>query len=290
LHKIYFYLISLMMMGSVPAMAQPQLTISPAEESLTPQIAAAPPNMTLEIGGKPVSGSIQLFNLSKAPVTLHTTVSNWDLDEKNNIRTIPPTPQSMDLWTIVSPVDFTIEPGKTQTVRFSIRPRTKPSPGEHRVILFFDQAPTDLVKDLGVKILYRLGIPIYGLVDKIERAGELHSIAMTEEKGWLNIAFDITSTGNANVRMDGQYVMWRKEDLPGRENPPMYILTGKNVNTPNEAVAVGQVSSTPVMAGTRRMLHQKIQIPKEPGEYAVIIHGILGDIEFKRIFATRVAP
>ncbi|MDH5638783.1 MAG: molecular chaperone, partial [Nitrospinota bacterium] len=126
MRKIFLCLISLVIMGSVSAMAQPQLTISPAKDSLTPQIGAAPPNVTVEIGGKPVSGSIQLFNLSKTPVKLHTTVSNWELDEANNIRTIPPTPQSMDLWTIVSPVDFTIAPGKTQTIRFSIRPRTKP--------------------------------------------------------------------------------------------------------------------------------------------------------------------
>ncbi|MDH5639501.1 MAG: hypothetical protein OEZ04_13525, partial [Nitrospinota bacterium] len=72
--------------------------------------------------------------------------------------------------------------------------------------------------------------------------------------------------------------------------PPMYILTGKNANIPKEAVALGTIPHTPVMAGTRRILHRKIQIPKEPGEYTVIIHGRLGDTELKKTFATTVAP
>jgi len=284
---VYLLFLSLVVVHS--AMAQPKVEIKPDADSLTPQIGASPANITVEIGARPASGSIQLFNLSPQPVAIHTTVANWDLDDQNNVRTIPPTASSMDQWTVVSPVDFTIPPGKTQTVRFSIRPRARPEEGESRVMIFFNQAPKELVKDLGVKVLYRLGVPIYGLAGKINRQGTLHEIALNQQDGMVNLTFDISSTGNAGVRMDGQFVIWRKEDLGGRENPPMYILSGKNMNIPQEAVAAGMTPNTPVLAGTRRVIHNKVQMPTEPGEYVIITHGSLGDVEFSKSFAITVA-
>ena len=38
---------------------------------------------------------------------------------------------------IINPVEFTIPAGGEQVVRFAVRPRAQPEPGEHRAMVFF---------------------------------------------------------------------------------------------------------------------------------------------------------
>lgn len=252
-----------------------------------PQIAASPSRIELEIGGKPANSSVKLFNLGDRPVTVNSSVQNWDLDESNKVRVIEPTPQSLDQWMIINPVHFTIPPGKSQTVRLSIRPNVQPDQGEHRGIIYFDQ---ELPKDTpgsGISISFRLGIVVYGLAGKIARSGELKAMHFQSEQGKGVIQADVLSTGNSSIRLQGQYSLWRKSEFPGSNRVPEYEL--KNKKEVRETVLqVGRLSPLPVLAGTRRTLSTRFSLPQEPDSYILFVRGKLGEIPVSKEFTFTV--
>ena len=90
-----------------------------------------------ERGGE--TQSLMVQNLSAEPLTVTLSVSNWDLDENNKVRVIPPTENSIDGWVVINPLRITIPPGTPQTVRWAIMPRLKPEDGEHRAIIFIEE-------------------------------------------------------------------------------------------------------------------------------------------------------
>lgn len=269
---------------SVPAWSA--VTIQKPEGMDTPpaQIAASPSRIELEIGKKPANSSIKLFNLGDKPVTVRTSVHHWDLDEANKVRVIEPTPQSLDQWIIINPVKFTIPAGKSQTVRLSVRPQTVPEQGEHRGIVYFHQ---HLPKDegvAGIRTTFRLGIVVYGLAGRIVRAGKLEEIRFSsgKEKGILQ--FDVKSTGNAGIRLNGQYSLWREADFPGADNVPEYHIDDKN-EVRETVLQVGALPVLPVLSGTRRTLSSPIQLPSETGSYILFVRGKLGDNHFRKQFS-----
>ena len=255
-----------------------------------PVIAATPAKLTLKLdGNRPVNDSIRLFNMSEKPIVVSTTVNNWDLDKKNQVRNIPPTPQSLDQWIIINPINFTIPPGESQTVRLSVRPRAKPEPGEHRGIIYFDQK---LPKDDGnktIRVKFRLGVILYGLAEKIVRQGVLHGIKMELADERASAIFDIGSVGNSNIRMEGQYTLWRKADFPKSGEAPMYNLLGVEKNVPSSVLLAAKLPNTPVLAGERRFIRAEASLPKEAGYYILFVRGKLGDKPFRKIFPITVS-
>ena len=276
-------LIVLCLLAGGPSYAQ-QVIIEPAdkEEALAPQVAVSPPTITARIDGKPAGGAIKLYNLGKKPVTINTSIHNWILDEKNEIQVIAPTPESMDLWTIVNPVDFTIPPGRQQTVRFSIRPKSRPSPGEHRAVVFFSQPPKSVEGEAAINVQFRVGVVIYGLSGEVTRAGEVNDISLELTNDAIDLAFDITSSGNGGVRMDGQYTLWRKEGFPEPQEPLTYIVRGDGRNVPPEVLASDILPKIPILQGTRRVVHVLIPYPGSSGEHILYVHGALGSTTFTK--------
>ena len=104
--------------------------VSAGELEPPAQIAVSPSRFEVEIGPKPTTEAVTVMNLGKDPVTIMVTVASWDLDELNKVRILEPDEQSLDQWMVINPLRFTVPSGKSQTVRFSIRPKIRPLPGE----------------------------------------------------------------------------------------------------------------------------------------------------------------
>ncbi len=251
------------------------------------QIAASPTRIELKIGKRPANASVKLFNLGHKPVTVSTSVQHWDLDNNNKIRVIAPTPQSLDQWMIINPVQFTIPGGKSQTVRLSIRPPVEPDQGEHRGIIFFNQVVPDDEPRSGIQLTFRLGIVVYGLAGKIVRTGELGAISFHSQQGTGSIQIGVHSTGNAGVRLDGQYSIWRRSEFPGSDKVPVYRLDDKK-EIRKTVLQVGRLTLLPVLPGTRRTLSTPVRLPSEAGDYILFVQGKLGDTAFKRQFSFSV--
>ena len=253
------------------------------------QIAATPSRIELEINKKQANSSIQLFNLGDKPVTVNTSVQHWDLDETGRVRIIEPTPQSLDQWMIINPIKFTIPAGKSQTVRLSVRPPVMPEDGEHRAIVYFQQQLPKDTEVTGIQTVFRLGIVVYGRAGRIVRAGELDEIRFSPQQDTGILQFDVKSTGNAGIRLDGQYSIWREVEFPGADQVPQYQVDDKE-EVRETVLHVGKLPVLPVLAGTRRTLSENIKLPSEAGPYILFVRGRLGDSPFSKQFPFSTAP
>ena len=247
------------------------------------QIAASPSIIETVIGARPSNEAIKLFNLGDKPVSVAVSVVHWDLDEQNQVRIQPPSPQSLVQWMVINPLNFTIPAKKTQTVRLSIRPTVNPEAGEHRGMIFFNQQLQEEAERTSVQVAFRLGIAVYGLAGEVVRRGILHDLSVQQQKNSVVLDFDIASTGNANVRLSGQYSLWPTTEFPGAGQVPLYQLKRKDEVIPEEIEAIANLPNTPVLAGTRRHILQPIRQPQEPGRYTLYIQGTLGDEAFTKV-------
>ncbi len=99
-----------------------------ADAKLPPvQLGIAPPRIELALDAGVSNESITIYNYSEKAKTIDLELIN--LSKIPNGKSIPPGPQTLSRWTLFNPKRFTIPPGESQTVRMSIRPRTKLAPG-----------------------------------------------------------------------------------------------------------------------------------------------------------------
>lgn len=258
--------LSTAMVAGVPAVCAQQLTVAPA------QVAISPPRFELEIGAQPTTKSFRVINLGEEPIEVQVSVANWDMDEHNNVRVIEPTEQSLDQWMIVNPLHFSIPAGQSQTVRFSIRPRVEPAPGEHRAVVYLDQILSEKSQSSGVRVRFRYGVVVYGQVGDVVRRGRLHEVSVTASQRLVTAAFDITSEGTAHARMQGRYAVWPAAAYPGAEATEL-AKPGEPIA--EEVLATGDLPSLPVLPGTRRQLVLDLTLALAPGSYVLDLNGAL---------------
>jgi hypothetical protein len=254
------------------------LTVAGAAWAVTPpaQIAVSPSRFELEIGSKPTTESVNLMNLSDQDVMIQVTTVSWDLDEANQIRILEPDEQSLDQWMVINPLRFSIPAGKSQTVRFSIRPRVEPEPGEHRAMIYFNQVLPESTKNRVLRVRFNVGVAVYGLAGDATRSGKLNEVRVVEGSNPLILRFDVSSEGLAHVRLNGQYAIYPAESYPGVEQT---TLLADNLHTdtslPESVLVAGYLPARPVLPDTRRDV--LLQVPRElpPGDYVLDLNGEL---------------
>lgn len=255
---------------SLPAVAEP-----PA------QVAVSPPRLEIDLDGNSRTESLHVLNLSDVPTRVKVSVAHWDLDERNQVRVIPPTDQSLDQWLIVNPLEVTIAPHEQQTLRLAVRPRVAPAPGEHRAMIYIEQqpgSPVDVEKS-GIAVRYRMGVAIYGYSGEIHRVGRVHGLTARLERDSVAVGLDVESTGNGYVRPEGQFGVWPRGAYPGDDSARAALLAGNDA-PPVGSVASGRLPELPVLAGTRRTLEVRTERPVEKGAYVVAAAGSLQDEPF----------
>ena len=89
------------------------------QEPIPPaRVAVSPSKFEIEIGAKPTTQALRLFNLGDERVEVQVTVATWELDEANRVQVVEPTEQSLDQWIVINPLRFEIPAHESQTVRF----------------------------------------------------------------------------------------------------------------------------------------------------------------------------
>lgn len=129
------------------------------------QLGIAPPRIELDFNGRVNNQSITIFNYSEKPKTIDLELIN--LTAIPNGKSIAPGPQTLSRWTLFNPKRFTIAPGESQTVRMSIRPRTKLNSGTRYGMLSIRQDMSDREMlatsedgDMTVSIGSSYGLPV----------------------------------------------------------------------------------------------------------------------------------
>ncbi len=244
-------------------------------------IGVSPPRFELKLDEKkPTTEVFRVVNIGSKPATFKLYVQSWMLDEKNKIQPVPPSEQSLEKWILVNPGKFTLPPGKSQTVRFSIRPRIKPQAGEHRALIYVEEVPNNGDSKTPVKVIGRYGVGVYAYVGEIKKVGVVNSIAVDGKNAPLRATFDVSSQGTAYVRMNGQYAIWQATKYPGAKNTQQINQLDKaKPKLPDGMVTVGTLPSTPVLPSTRRKLILNISQQLAPGNYVLDLNGELSGVQ-----------
>ncbi len=259
-------LLFLLLIGRVETRAQ-ERTAPP------PQVAISPPRFEIELGKKPALHSFRVVNMGDDPMEIQVSVAHWQLDENSQVEVIPPTEQSLDQWMIVNPLNFTVAPRQSQTVRFSVRPRVEPESGEHRAMIYLDQVLSQNNSG-GLRLRFRYGVAVYAFVGKVARQGVLHGVDVSADRNKVQAAFDISSVGTAHVRMSGSYTIWPAAAYPGAEQTR---VSDKGPALPEAVLQSGELPSLPILPGFRRQLLLSPEPPLPPGTYILDLNGTLGD-------------
>jgi P pilus assembly chaperone PapD len=264
--------------------------IASSAEPPPPMVAVTPSMFDLEIGAAPTAESFRVINMGKKPMRVRLSLANWELDEDNQVKIIPPTEQSLDQWIVVNPLTFTIPPGQYQTVRFSIRPRVKPLAGEHRGMIYVEQIPPDETAT-DVRMIFRVGVGVYAHVGEKKRIGKLNSVKVDSSGNRIKALFDVSSEGSAHVRIRGQYAIWRAQEFPGAENTGEIQNIGKpDAVLPKGMIDAGTIPSLPILPGTRRTINVSAGKKLSPGEYIFDVKAKLEGTVIDTAFPFTILP
>lgn len=238
------------------------------------KFGVSPPIFELSIGARNKPNALRVMNIGKEPITLRVDVFTWELDEDNQLQIVPPTEQSLDQWILINPLQFTVEPEKIQVVRFSIRPKVKPEPGEHRAIIYISDATQP--KKGKRNVSGRIGVGVYGYVGEVTRIGKLNAVEIVQKTNPIIANFDISSQGSAHVRMTGQYAIWSVSAYPGiQETTTIPELDNPQIELPEGIVEAGFLPSVPILPDSRRTIQLRTTSQLPPGEYVLDINGDL---------------
>lgn len=233
-----------------------------------------------ERGGETQSLLIQ--NMSEEPLTLSLSVSNWELDENNQIAISPPTETSLDQWIVINPLKITVPPGSPQTVRWAVMPRLKPVEGEYRAIIFIEENLPEQQQSNSteVRMKMRYGMPIYAHVGEVVETAELHNIEVSRLGDRLSA--DLTNVGNKHARLSGNFGIWKKDQFPGTEEA-LKLLNAESEENAGEFLRAPLPPSV-ILPGNRRALPVDLPVDEE-GEYIVQLNASFAQLEMLESYA-----
>lgn len=249
------------------------------KNSLQPQLALSPSRVEFTADENRGTKSVTVLNLGSEPMDVEVSVQNWDFDEDNNYRALPPSPQSLDQWLIINPVRLTIPAKGQQTVRMAIRPKTKPEAGEHRAMIFFTQQQKEQSK--GVNVLFNIGVPVYAFFGDIEKNATLHSMSYLADK--QELSFELSNEGNVYVRPSGAFMIAGDTGLSDEEL--LATLNAKDGSAHADALAHGKFAAKPVFAGERRTLNAILDAKQTlPDTYRLVVKADIAGTIYEKVY------
>ncbi|UZJ42688.1 DUF916 domain-containing protein [Prosthecochloris sp. SCSIO W1101] len=236
----------------------------------------------IRIGTKPVNETIRFYNFKDKPVRVEVSVHNWTTDTSNRVKLLPPTTQSLDQWMTINPLNFTVPPKQNRPIRFSIRPRMQPEPGEHRAIVYFTEIPAenDTTAQQTIRTRFRVGVGVYAIADPAEKKAKLHSFRLDRDI----LLADIENTGDIHVRFGGRFAIWKEQDFPGSGNPDKVFPKNKDNEKPDGLAARGRLNRFPVLPDTRRTIATALPRMAENGNYIVAVQDTLAGVPRSHTF------
>ena len=242
-------------------------------------LGISPPRVEVEMNNKGRSQTINITNFGSQAVEMRAFVRTWAMNENNELVDIQSSDQSLDQWIAFTPSRFTIPANKVQTVRFAIRPKVKPPNGEHRAIIYFEEIPPQNKQNSpAVTTIARMGVVIYAYSGEVKRVAVINSINVDAQANAIKAVFDVSNTGNAYVRLKGQYAIWAAASYPGAKATQPIISSGNSAKLPQNVLSIGDLSLPPVLPANRRRLVLPITQKLPPGNYVLDINGDISGV------------
>ncbi|MDD2430378.1 MAG: hypothetical protein PHD88_09745 [Firmicutes bacterium] len=187
----------------------------------------------IEPGGK-TSGAISIINTGKKPLDLKAVLYDWDLEETSELIELEAglKEDSLDNLIKFNPREFTILPGKSQVVRYTIQ--APDDSLEHKGIVFFEQTITPPKGSMiGATVKNKIGTIFYVSTPLIEMDITFEDISLSSENGnhFLKVVAD--NTGKGHIRLIISYLLQTKEGKTLKEEtlPDQVLLVGKKLNS-----------------------------------------------------------
>ena len=257
------------------------------------EVGISPPFLDLPMSAAQKTQSFRFFNINGKPTRVRVSVLPWTLTAEGKVEFIPATAESIDQWVVVNPSRFATQGGKSQVVRFSVRPAAEMSSGEHRFMMIFeqeDQSSEDTVDGESegmMQALFRLESAVYVQVGESTRSAEL-SLAKSSA-GELRLG--LKASGSANTRIVGQAAIYQLAHFPGKEATKELVgLRNPDFKKPDAILWTQIVPSAPVLPGSEREVPLLIEPKLPPGKYVLDLNGTLGDAALDRAFEFEIKP
>ena len=248
------------------------------------QIGVSPRMLVVNLDEQPRGHSFRLLNMSERDVEVEVSLANWTMDEQNQPVVIAPQPDSLDQWLIVNPLRFSVPAGQSQTVRLAFRPQQQLPAGEYRSMLYFTQVVNPEAKDTAMfRSRFRIGAAIYAQTGASVKDLTTGDFALRSDAANPALLIDVDNRGNRHVRMDGVWSLWRREAYPGDAGWQLdSAMLRPDATLPDGMLALGKLTSTPVLPGTRRTLVTGLDLPPTeqrqwPLEVLLVVRGRLDE-------------
>lgn len=230
LAKILFVFIACIAFCGLAAVGAPAVWGEAGPTSPAVELTPSRFELLLEPRGKSMQ-SLKVTNLGTAPITFTAETKDWDLNQSGSPAFFDPGPRdrSASTWIRFNPRQFTVAPGETQYIRFSVTAPPSLQPGEYRTSIVLTTAEQYLLQD-GFYYKPNFAILIYINIPQITRRGEFGEVkVITGPDGTRSIQGEIRSTGNAHLRLSGQYQVENAAGTLVKEGelPRKVILPGR---------------------------------------------------------------
>jgi fimbrial chaperone protein len=172
----------------------------------------------VELTTKARNAVVTLQNLGSEPMRLQASAFAWDQGPRGEMRL------SRTKDVTFFPGLFTIAPGEKRSLR--IAAATPPGAVEKTYRVFVEQLPQAATgADTAVRVLTRVGIPVYVEPPQPSRAAELSALRLEAGK----IVFTVRNTGSVRLRPEAVLVSGRDADgelVFERSLEAWYVLAG----------------------------------------------------------------
>jgi hypothetical protein len=147
-------------------------------------------------------------------------------------------------------------------------------------MIYFEEVLPESVSP-EIRISFKIGVAIYGFAGERIQAGTLEDVKVAANEQYITTQFEVASTGNAHVRMNGKYAVWRVGEFTPEDLESLQELHSKDVS-PASSLLSGYLPAPPVLAGTRRVIPLLLRHSLKPGDYVMGVYTELGEEKVRK--------
>ncbi len=161
--------------------------------------------------GQRKTGTIQVYNNSNRELDLFAVLYDWELDEENNLVDYESGTfeHSLDGLIRFNPRQFSLGPGESQLVRFTITFPEEENPFERRGIIFFEhEDPLDEDDVAGAQLRTMIGTTVYAMPEIYEISLHyLEGLVHESEDGTFWGAILLGNNSPVHTRLEVDYTL-----------------------------------------------------------------------------------
>lgn len=195
-----------------------------------------------EAPGAVITGSVTVTNTGVEDAVLEAALYDWELDADKQlvVRLSSSLPSSLEGWVKFNPRQFSLSPGKSQIVRYTIRVPGD-AVGEHRGMIAFEQTlPPDALATGAVAKVQVTTTVYVGVNPVIRQARPVGGVVETSDQA-TRVSITMESVGNAHYRGTASFTIVNNANeqvVAEGDLEPLVIMPGSTLNVYGETDTV----------------------------------------------------